>query len=253
MRVTFTGVGEAFDETQSNTSILLESGSSSLLLDCGFTAAHAFWAAAAAPLSLDGVYVSHFHGDHFMGLPALLLRFKEQGRVKPLSLIGPRGIQDVTNRAMELAYGSLTHGRGYHLQYHEVGAEPVGLAGFDLEFAPGDHSATAFGVRVRSRDASVYYSGDGRPTRDTQDLARDVDLVVHEAYCLEGDVEGHGTVPQACEFARTAGARNLALVHINRDVRRAKKDRILEELAAFQGRTGVTAMLPEAGQAVDLP
>ena len=43
MRVTFAGVGEAFDEKLPNTSLLVQSESSSILLDCGFTAACTLW------------------------------------------------------------------------------------------------------------------------------------------------------------------------------------------------------------------
>ncbi|MDD4733003.1 MAG: ribonuclease Z, partial [Desulfovibrio sp.] len=61
MRMIFSGVGEAFDETLPNTSILLEgTDGESLLLDCGFTAASAFWSVASRPLDLGAVCLSHF-------------------------------------------------------------------------------------------------------------------------------------------------------------------------------------------------
>ena len=54
MRVTFAGVGEAFDEKLPNTSLLVETdGGSSVLLDCGFTASCVFWTMAEKPLELD--------------------------------------------------------------------------------------------------------------------------------------------------------------------------------------------------------
>ena len=73
MRVTF-------DEALPNTSILVESGSSSILLDCGFTAASTFWEVANNSLDLDVVYISHSYGDHYFGVPALLVRSVEEGR-----------------------------------------------------------------------------------------------------------------------------------------------------------------------------
>ena len=82
MRVTFVGVGEAFDENLPNTSILVESAASSILLDCGFSAPRAFWKAADNAEGLDMIHVSHFHADHYFGIPALLARFTQEGRTK---------------------------------------------------------------------------------------------------------------------------------------------------------------------------
>lgn len=79
MQVQFIGVGEAFDERYANTSVLVTvpgpDGPTHVLLDCGFTAAAAYYRHANVGATLDAVWVSHFHGDHFLGLPLLLLRF----------------------------------------------------------------------------------------------------------------------------------------------------------------------------------
>ena len=81
MRVIFSGVGEALDENRSNTSLIVTHSASEsfqqVLLDCGFSAAHAFWRYAPEPLHLDALWISHFHGDHFLGVPLMLLRFWE--------------------------------------------------------------------------------------------------------------------------------------------------------------------------------
>ena len=77
MQVQFIGVGEAFDERYANTSVLVTvpgpDGPTHVLLDCGFTAAAAYYRHANVGAALDAVWVSHFHGDHFLGLPLLLL------------------------------------------------------------------------------------------------------------------------------------------------------------------------------------
>ncbi len=76
VKIKFIGVGEAFDEDLPNTSILVrardERNESSILLDCGFTAPPSFWKIAKDPDDLDAIWISHFHGDHFFVLPALL-------------------------------------------------------------------------------------------------------------------------------------------------------------------------------------
>ena len=83
VEVTFLGVGEAFDEKLTNTSVLVkvEEGCSNvrLLMDCGFTVPSQFWREGLHVDALDAVWISHFHGDHFFGVPALLVRFLEEG------------------------------------------------------------------------------------------------------------------------------------------------------------------------------
>jgi ribonuclease Z len=70
LRVTFVGIGEAFDEGLGNTSVLVRfpsppAAAGQILLDYGFTPAHAFWRCSPDPMGLDAIWVSHFHGDHF--------------------------------------------------------------------------------------------------------------------------------------------------------------------------------------------
>lgn len=250
MRVTFPGVGEAFDETLPNTCLLLEAGERSALLDCGFTAAHAFWACAGAPLRLDAVWISHFHGDHFLGLPLLLLRFWEQGRTAPLALLGPRGVGELAVRAMDMAYPGFRARLRFGLEVHEMEeGRTVAAAGFAWACALADHGAPCLAVRVQAEGAAVFYSGDGKPTAGTLALAREADLVAHEAYALDAETPGHGTVAGAIDFTRRARARRLWLVHVNRDVRRERR-RELEAL--LRDAADVEAFLPEPGDAVSL-
>jgi len=104
-------------------------------------------------------------------------------------------------------------------------------------------------VRLDCRGKSVFYSGDGRPTPATAGLAADVDLLVHEAYGLEPDTPGHGGVLGCLDLAQNVGARNLALVHVNRRVRRERAETIRGMLAKAMGDQG---LLPEPGDVVAL-
>ncbi len=252
MDVTFLGVGEACDEYEPNCSVLLESGDAasprSMLLDCGFTAPFAFWRLAERPMELDVVWISHFHGDHFFGLPALLLRLYEQRRTRPLIIVGQSGVAGLVGGILELAYAGVPAKLSYPIEYVEAspGVE-LRLAGFSLRCALSEHSRSNLSVRVDDGVNTVFYSGDGRPTPETLELARGVDLVIHESFSLEEDTPGHGTVPGSIAFARAATAAGLALVHIRRDVRRTRRAEI-EALCAGQRDTVVT--LPEAGTRV---
>lgn len=250
MRVTFAGVGEAFDEHLPNTSLLAEAGDTSLLLDCGFTAAAAYWRVAADPMELDGVYLTHFHGDHFFGLPALLIRFIDEGRTRPLTILGQPGVEARVRGAMELAYSGTLAKSGLELEFVECGPDrPQRLGGLDLAFAWNDHPMPCLSVRVAGGNGSLFYSGDGRPTNATQELATGCDLVAHESFLLDGDRPGHGSIDGSIRFARRAGAARLALVHVQRAVRHGRETEIRKRIAQI---ADLEVSLPEPGDRVVL-
>ncbi|EPR34447.1 beta-lactamase domain-containing protein [Alkalidesulfovibrio alkalitolerans DSM 16529] len=248
MRICFCGVGEAVDERLPNTSLYCDAGPGTpgLLLDCGFTGAHALFAAVPeAADTLIGVWISHFHGDHWFGLPALLVRLHVDGRTAPLHLIGQPGVRERVETLVPMAYGILPR-LAFPLVFHEAApGASLDLGPFTLSFALAGHPEPALAVRVQdAAGASAFYSGDGRPTPESLELARGASLVVHEAFSLHGEVEGHGTVVTACAFAREAGAKALAVVHVRREERHARAAEIREMLAAEKG---LAAFMPEPG------
>ncbi len=254
MRVIFIGVGEAFDERLPNASLLVASGASgetrSALLDCGFSAPFSYWRLAPRPLELDLLWVSHFHGDHFFGVPALLLRFHEEGRRKPLVVVGQDGVEDIVLQAMDLAYpgARLKFPFALTLRVARPG-ESLEACGFSLSFDFSDHPRPNLGLRLSDGRRALFYSGDGRPTAATRRLARKADLAAQESYSLEPDTEGHGTVAGAIAMAREVEAKRLALLHLRRDVRHARRDEVLDHLRAARD---LDVRLPEPGDTLDL-
>jgi ribonuclease BN (tRNA processing enzyme) len=254
MQALFLGVGEACDETLANVSVLVRAevngGPKSVMLDCGFNVPWRYWPQTRDPDELDGLYISHFHGDHFMGTPALLLRFWESKRKKPLAILGQQGIEDLVRSAMELAYPGFIRKLEFALDFITVDTDqPFETAGLRWRFARNEHSQRDFAVRIEDGSKSLFYSGDGKPTPETLELARGADLVIHEAFLLEEEWAGHGTVKGCIQFARKADAAALALVHIQRDERRKR----LEEIRRV-GRSveGLRVIVPEMGDVVDL-
>lgn len=281
MRIFFLGVGEAFDETYPNTSLLVsvpgvsgsetENGAAHILLDCGFTAPAAYYRYAPRGVEEKGsedqpgvrgdeqrviqpdvIWISHFHGDHFLGLPLMLLRFWEEGRKKELVIFGPEGVESKVWSAFELAYPGFRERIDFPLFFLDV--EPLmqgELFGVRWATAANAHSASAPCMTLRLDHAgnSMVYSGDGRPTSASGQLAQGADLLVHEAYALEGEPPGHGTVAGCLELARGTGTQRLALVHVNRNVRAERAGEIRGLLDTVEG---FSAMMPEPGAVVVL-
>lgn len=256
MRCLFCGVGEAFDPHRANTSLYLTGASGrGLLLDCGFTAAAALFRhlpdPAALVSGLCAVSLSHFHGDHYLGLPWLLVRLREEGRTAPLLVLGQEGVEDRVRACLDLAYPSFRTRPGYALEFLEAAAgQAVDAAGFRLSFAAGDHSLPCLALRVEEPGGpALFYSGDGRPTAATRELARGAALAVQEAATLAPSRPDHGSVEEALALAREAGVKALALVHLSRSITEAERQALAARLAA---EPGLTAWLPREGEAAEL-
>lgn len=254
MRIKFLGVGEAFDEDLTNTSIWVrteEAGpESSILFDCGFTAPAAFWKSCPDAEDLDAVWISHFHGDHFFGLPALLTRFWEMKRSKPLLILGQLGIEEIVVQTLKLAFSSILERLTYDIRFLPVEpGEVLRASGAVWRSAVNGHPKRDLAVRIEAGGKSLFYSGDGLPTDETLLLAGGADLVIHEAFRLDTDIPGHGNVLSCIDFARKAKARSLALVHVERNERRNRREEILRAIA---GVGDFKVFMPEPGDEVEI-
>jgi ribonuclease BN (tRNA processing enzyme) len=113
--------------------------------------------------------------------------------------------------------------------------------------AVNDHSQRDLALRLDAEGTSVFYSGDGRSTSETIVLADSVDLIIHEAFHLSKDIPGHGTIAGCLDMARACKARRLALVHIQRDIRRERFEEIRELARSVQE---VQVLIPETGDRI---
>ena len=252
MKVHFLGVGEACDPERFNTSLLVLSGSKKhyILLDCGFTTPHRYFANCSDSNQLDALWISHFHGDHFFGIPLLLLRFWEMGRIKPLLLVGPPGLEEKVGNVLDLAYPGFREKVQYALQYREMeDGDSVQAAGFFWQTAAMEHSQPCLALKLSGDEKSLFYSGDGRPTRASASLAKGCTLVVHEAYRVVGQTANHGSLAECLDLAHQAGCEKLAIVHVahyERELENVEIQRLLRE----SGLPGV--FLPEPGEILSL-
>lgn len=219
MEITILGCGEAFDERYPNTSVLVRLNGWTLLLDCGYSVPPQIWKHLADPNEIDLIYISHGHADHYFGLPALLGRFWEDGRTRPLTILSQAALLEPIRGVMEAGYRQLAARFRYDIDYRS--AEPgktiqVGDAVFD--FAETEHSVTNYAVRIRS-GKTFCYSGDGMFTKDSEALFKAADMVVHEAYWFESS-HVHADIDGLIAMADQQAVRRLGLVHVQRGLRR---------------------------------
>lgn len=242
MRATILGCGEAFDERLPNTSILVETSSATFLFDCGFSAPPSVWKAVRDPDAIDAIYLSHGHADHYFGMPALLGRMWEDGRTKPLTIFSQPYVLDSLRHALELGYRGLPARYKFPVEYCSVApGRSIDFAGTSLSFAESTHAVPNLAVRLDEDGKALCYSGDGMFTDASRDLFAGAHLVIHEAYTFE-KIPVHADIQALVELVESKGIKQLAFVHVQRNLRR-NPARIEQVIRASGGRLS----MPEPG------
>jgi ribonuclease Z len=118
--------------------ILVRRGGDRLLFDCGEGTQRQLLRSVGL-LDLDSVFITHFHADHWLGLPGMLKSFALRERSEPLSVYGPAGLADLM-KAMRVVYGRLP----YELSIVELApAETVQRDGYMVAAIPVSHKGPA--------------------------------------------------------------------------------------------------------------
>lgn len=219
MKIIFLGVGEAFDENLPNNSQLVIADKANLLVDCGFTVPVQVWKYNKDKDLIDAIYISHQHGDHFSGLPALLLRMWEDGREKDLTIICQKEFKEKFHEFMDFVYRGFMDKFNYKINLVEAkDGEDFEFNGLNLSFEKTIHSGENLAVKISDGKNSYCYSGDGSPMENSN-FYKDSDLLILETYMYDVEKIGHSSIIGAISFAEKNNAKCLAITHINRNLR----------------------------------
>ena len=164
--VVFVGTSDAFGAGgRRQSAILLRTPGGSVLMDCGASTGSGLLDLEIDRQEIDAILVSHFHGDHFSGIPLLLLAaLYEDERRRPLPIAGPPGIE-ARVRALATAMGHGLEDREWTFdvrfeelpigRHTEIG--PVRVRAFETRHQP---DANPHGMLLQSGSLRVAYSGD---------------------------------------------------------------------------------------------
>jgi ribonuclease BN (tRNA processing enzyme) len=197
MRVTIVGSGDAFGSGgRFNTCFYLESAKGTLLVDCGASSLVALKARGLDHGKVDGIVLTHLHGDHFGGLPFLLLdaQFLNR-RERPLLIAGPPGTRARLDALLEVFFpGSTTNEWRFPWSVMEVvPRRPTEVLGHTLTTTEVVHPSGAPATAVRLSDGKKHfaYSGDTEWTDVLKSVAADADLLIIECYGYSGRINAH--------------------------------------------------------------
>jgi ribonuclease BN (tRNA processing enzyme) len=219
LRVRFLGSGDAFGTGgRLQTCLCLEGPEGLALLDCGASALVGAKRAGVDPGRIGWVVLSHLHGDHFGGVPFLVLDGQFSRRERPLVVAGPRGTPARVTQAMEVLFpGSSTAPRWFATELVELvprvptAVGPLAVTAFPVEHTSG---APSLALRVEWHGRVVAYSGDTEWCETLVEAGRGADLLVCEAYTFERRIRYHLDHATLATHLGRIGARRVVLTHL---------------------------------------
>lgn len=184
------------------------------------------------PTTIDAIALTHLHGDHFGGLPFVLLDAQFRRRTAALTIAGPPGTRHRVEAAMEAFFpGSMGVTRRFAVDVVALtdgGARTVGgmtVRPFEVIHASG---APAHALRVEDGTHAVTYSGDTEWTDRLLDATRGADLFVCEAYTYDRVVKFHLSHETVRAHRDAFGARRIVLTHMGPEMLARQHDAAFE-------------------------
>jgi ribonuclease BN (tRNA processing enzyme) len=219
--VQFVGSGDAFGSGgRLQACISVRTPDHHALLDCGASSLIGLKRLGLDPGTVDTVFATHVHGDHFGGIPFLVLDGQFAGRVRPLRIVGPPGTREHLGQAMETAFpGSSRVKRRFELDVVELAERvPTPVEPFVVTGYPGIHSAPNHALRLAYGDTVVAYSGDTEWTDALAEAADGADLFVCEAYFFEKATKFHLDYATLRRNRARLRCARLVLTHLSADM-----------------------------------
>lgn len=222
---TFVGCGDAFGSGgRLNTCFHVAGAGTAFLIDCGASSLIGLKRLKIDPNGIRTILITHFHADHFGGLPFFILdaRFFAK-RTGPLTLVGPAGLREAYAQYMETSFvGSTSTDFAFGLEFIELlpGEERQvnGLSVYAERVNHGREGGPYFAYRVGVDGRTVAYTGDTEWTETLVPIGRDVDLFVAEAYFKDREVKLHLDVATLERHLPRLKPKRLILTHMSEDM-----------------------------------
>jgi ribonuclease BN (tRNA processing enzyme) len=238
MRIQFAGCGDAFGSGgRFNTCFHVAGVNANFLIDCGATSLVALKRLGIERNAIDLILVTHFHADHFGGVPFFILdaQFFAK-RSRPLTIAGPIGLKEAYTQTMEAAFrGSSPAGRAFELSLVELPPDQH-WRGHHIEVLParvrhGEPDGPFHAYRIAVEKKIIAYTGDTEWTDALVPIGREADLLIAEAYVFEKQVPLHLSYKMLVAKLGLIEPKRLILTHMSDDML-GRADEVPHEKAA---------------------
>jgi ribonuclease BN (tRNA processing enzyme) len=224
MQLRFVGCGDALGSGgRYNTCFHVTGERVNFLIDCGATSLPALKRHSIARDDIDLVLITHFHGDHFGGLPFLLLDAQFTRRARPLVIAGPEGIEARLAQVMEALFENSSKTR-QRFDLSVVALSPEQTRSFGaVDVTPypvvhGESGGPHLAYRIEAEGRVITYSADTEWTETLVPLARDADLFIAEAYYYDKIVKNHLSLTTLEAHLDEIRPKRLVLTHMSDDM-----------------------------------
>lgn len=203
---------------------LVRHGPVCALVDCGASSPVALARRGLAPSALTHVVVTHLHGDHFGGLPFLLLDAAyNRPRSTELVIAGPAGIGGRVRQLVDALYeaaGEKIMTRVPHRFVELQARQQADVGGFSLTAFEGRHGscAHALSLRLEIGGRTIAWSGDTEWTSTLADVARGADLFVCECTGWNEPKPSHLDHATLSAHAAAIDCRRVVLTHLGAEM-----------------------------------
>ena len=224
MRVRFVGSGDAFGSGgRYNTCFHVTGEHINFMIDCGASSLPALKRNGIDREAIDLVLFTHFHGDHFGGLPFLMLDAQFTRRTRPLTVAGPQGIDKRLEQVMEALFeGSSKRERRFDLRIATLTPEAVASFGAvnvtPFPVVHGESGGPFLGYRIEAEGCVIAYTGDTEWTEALIPLGRNADLFIAETYTYDKAIRNHLSLKTLQEHLAEIRPKRLILTHMSDDM-----------------------------------
>jgi ribonuclease BN (tRNA processing enzyme) len=225
MQLQFVGCGDAFGSGgRFNTCFHLVASNINALIDCGATSLVSMNKLAINRNAIDTILFTHFHADHFSGLPFFILEANYVAkRQTSLTLAGPPGLKSRYAAAMETAFpGTQAMEWSFPLSFREFEIGKRNELG-RMRITPfgvlhDERAGPCLGLRIEAEGKVIAYSGDSQWTDSLIEVGRNADLFICEAYTRDKPIATHMALSLLERHLDQIRPKRLILTHMSNDM-----------------------------------
>ncbi len=237
--VTILGCSDAFSSgARGNTCFHIKSVDKQILLDCGATALYSMKKWELPSRDIDFIVITHFHGDHFAGIPFVLLDMLRSGHKKKLTIVSPPDGRKKISEAINLFYPGTSVLHKLDIDFIEFdGHQKLSHDGVTIESFPVSHSKATqpHGLRLELSGKTIAYTGDTQWTDIIPEILHNADVAICECTFYKKSFSGHINYKTLVQHLPEINCKKLLLTHFD--------DEMLEHINEVEPITAYDGMI----------